>query len=75
METKSVASAIQLAHYWKHKQPLSHLLATHIATEVIGGTSFPKYLEEWLDHQVAKRNEAHPIVRFLVSLHVDFIRG
>jgi hypothetical protein len=74
METKSVASAVQLAHYWKFKKPLDYLEASKVANDVVGGVAFPKYLEQWLDHQLEKRNEAHPIIRFLVNLQVDYYR-
>jgi hypothetical protein len=75
MDVKSIASAIQLAYYWKYKKPISYLMASKVANDVVGHTSFPKYLEEWLEDQVRKRNEAHPVIRFLVVLHLDHLRG
>jgi hypothetical protein len=75
METKSVASAVQLAYYWKYKKPISFLMASKVANDVVSHASFPKYLSDWLDYQVEKRNEAHPVVRFLVALQCDRLRG
>jgi hypothetical protein len=75
MEAKSVASAIQVAYYWKFKKPLDYLEASKVANDVVSHASFPKYLTEWLDYQVEKRNEAHPVVRFLVALQCDRLRG
>jgi len=65
---KSVAGAVQMAHYWKFKKPLDYLEASKVANEVISQSKVPDYLSEWLDEQKAKRNESHPIVRFLLSV-------
>ena len=75
MDVRNVAQAIQCAHYWKFRRPITFYAAVHEGNEIIAGGSFPQYLDQWLDYLKGKDYENHPVIRFLRTLRCDRERG
>jgi hypothetical protein len=72
-----IPQAVQVAHYWKYKQPLDFHIAVKVGNDIVSRSAFPNYVEEWLDFVSGGIDEKTlaPVVRFLLNLLADHRRG